>query len=532
MNFVMVLREISEIVAKAVWTEFKVKTAPQISYAEPKFGDFATNISFELAKTLKQNPKQIAEGIASNIKHPQIEKASSVGGFVNIVVAESYWVDCLKKIKPGYGQSKPRKGQKVQVEFISANPTGPLTLGNARGGYLGDVLSRVLDHAGYKTTSEYYFNDAGTQISKLVESVKHQAGIIKASQVEYQGKYIEELASDLKNELKSRSDEDLAGILTKEVSRRYIKEAITRMGIEFDEWFNEKSLISSGELEKALELLRKKGLTYEKDGALWLKSTDYGDERDRVLQKSNGDVTYLGTDIAYHLNIFEHRRFDRAIKIWGADHAGQVPSLNLTMKRLIPDCRLDFVIVQWVRLVQGGKEVKMSKRAGSFVTVDELIDEIGSDVARFFFLMRSATSHMDFDLSLAKEQSQKNPLFYVMYSYVRAHSILAQAASKQLKPSNSLERLNTTESELVKYMTRLPDLISEIAESYEVHHLSFFATQLAKKFHDLYESERIIDLNQETAECKLYLIQQYITFMEILFNIIGVTPIKKMEPKV
>jgi arginyl-tRNA synthetase len=247
-----------------------------------------------------------------------------------------------------------------------------------------------------------------------------------------------------------------------------------------------------------------------------------------VLEKSSGDVTYLGNDLAYHFNIFEQRKFDRAIKVWGADHAGQVPSLRLAVGHLFPDKFLDFVILQWVRLMRNGQEVKMSKRAGTYVTVEELIDEVGSDVARFFFLMRSADTAMDFDLDLAKEQSQKNPLFYVMYSYARANSIMEQAKLRRFSPVSTVEDLTGIEKALIRQISQLPQILEEIRQDYGVHRLTFFGIETAKLFHDLYEAEKIIDLDKAEASKKLYLIQQYITFMEVYFSLLGVTPVKKM----
>ncbi|HSH31342.1 MAG TPA: arginine--tRNA ligase, partial [Candidatus Saccharimonadales bacterium] len=371
------------------------------------------------------------------------------------------------------------------------------------------------------------FNDGGTQISKLVASIKNAAGLKVEGDIQYKGQYIEELARDLKPQL-DRPEQEIGEQATQLIFERFIKPAIAKMGVHFDVWFNEKDLMSSGQQAKAFDRLRRENLLYEQDGALWLRSSSYGDDKDRVLVKSNGDPTYLGNDIAYHLNIFEQRNFDIAFKIWGADHMANVASLGLTVKKLLPDKQLVFVINQFVRLVRDGQEYRISKRAGTYVTVEELIDEISSDVARFFFLMRSADSHMDFDLDLAKQQSQKNPYWYVMYAYVRANSILSQAEKQGLKAAAETRRLNDLERQLVKQMARFPGLLREIAGDYGVHRLTFYGLELSRTFHDYYESERIIDLKANEASQKLYLIQQYLQFMRIFFDLLGITPIKKM----
>jgi arginyl-tRNA synthetase len=511
---------ISSIVKEAIHKQYQIEAEPLISSPAGEFGDFATNIAFMLAKELKKAPNEIAGQIAGAINHPDVEMSRAVNGFVNLTMASGFWVKQLSNVSQDFAKGE-KKNQKVQVEFISANPTGPLTLGNARGGYTGDVLARVLDHLGYDVTREYYFNDAGTQIGLLKESFEAAKAGDDSKEVQYKGSYIKELV-----ELSKNSGEDSSKWLTSTIFEQYIKPAIEKMGVVFNEYFNESSL--KQQYKTVIDLLKKDNLVHEKDGALWLKSTKFGDERDRVLEKSSGDVTYLGNDLAYHFNIFEQRKFDRAIKVWGADHAGQVPSLRLAVGHLFPDKFLDFVILQWVRLMRNGQEVKMSKRAGTYVTVEELIDEVGSDVARFFFLMRSADTAMDFDLDLAKEQSQKNPLFYVMYSYARANSIMEQAKLRRFSPVSTVEDLTGIEKALIRQISQLPQILEEIRQDYGVHRLTFFGIETAKLFHDLYEAEKIIDLDKAEASKKLYLIQQYITFMEVYFSLLGVTPVKKM----
>lgn len=535
MSVIDVQKKLADVIKKV----YGITIRPEITYPEPKFGDLSTNVAFILARQLKTAPRTIADNLAQEIiDHPIVAAEAAGGGYINFTLSDDYWAEQLKGINKDYGHTKEGKGQKVQVEFISANPTGPLTLGNARGGFLGDVVGNLLASQGYGVTKEYYFNDAGTQIKKLVESVMVATGEIEAEDVQYQGEYIQELARTYKTQLAAASEAKRAEILTNANFESFIQDAIERMGIHFDEWFNEKDLVSSGQFDEAMGFLRDRSLVYEKDGATWLASSKYGDERDRVLLKSSGDITYLGNDIAYHLNIFQKRSFSRAIKLWGADHAGQIPSLKLTMKELLPDKTLEFIIIQWVRLMKNGQEVKMSKRAGTFVTVQDLLDELGAAVgpenaaavARWFFLMRSADSQMDFDLDLAREQSQKNPLFYVFYSYVRAQSILRQAAERGLKPAAKASgvEFSSPERELIRNLSKFPELISQTSLDYGVHRLTFFGYELARIFHDLYESERIIELPAEAASRKLLTIDKYVKFMQGYFALLGITPPAKM----
>lgn len=527
--------ELRAIVAQAVKLCYPdVSAEPDISYPDQHHGDFATNIGFQLARELKRPPTEISHAIAAVISHPDVEHAEAAGGYINLRLSQNYWIRQLRLIKPSYGSSQIGAGRKAQVEFISANPTGPTTFGNARGGYIGDVIARVLQHSGYEVTREYYFNNGGTQIRKLVESVRVAAGLNKVDEVQYKGPYIDDLAAEFGTKLKDATDDEAAELLTQAILKRYIEPAIAKMRISFDVWFNEATLEPDGLVDEVMTKLKAADLVYEKDGAVWLASSSLGDERNRVLRKSSGDLTYLANDIAYEYEIFAKRNFDLAIKQWGADHAGQVPSLRLIMKKLLPKKQLDFNIHQWVRLIQDGKEVKMSKRAGSYVTVEDVIDELGehgSDITRFFMLMRSADSPMDFDLDLAKEQTKKNPMFYVMYSYARAHSIITQANARKMAPLDTITELDEHELALVRHMSRFSGLVAGICADYEVHRLPFFGMEAARLFHELYESTRIIGLDHATASRKLYLIQRYIIFMEIYFGLLGITPIRRMGNK-
>ncbi len=519
--------QLAVLINESVKQLYKVEVEAQVELAPEGRGDFASNVAFELSKNLGKNPADIAKEIAEAMSDNMIESVTAEGPYLNITLKDKVWIDEVGQLGKDYGRSDLGKGQKAQVEFISANPTGPLTIGNARGGFIGDVLSNVLESQGYSVTREYYFNDAGTQIMKLVDSARIAAGITKGVQ-EYKGAYLDELAKEFKAEL-GATDIEAAQALTTAIRERYIEPAIKNMNIEIGHWFNERTLIEDGEYARIENELLDKGLANKKDGAVWALSSQFGDERDRVLRKSNGDVSYLGTDLAYHDNIFEKRGFDLAIKVLGADHSGQVISLKLMLENgLKVHGKIDFLIYQFVRLMRDGQEVKMGKRLGTYVTTDELIEEVGADVARVFFLMRSADSHMDFDLTLAKEESQKNPYWYLMYAYVRAQAILSKAKGKNLKPGEQISELTDKEKAILKQISQYPDVLADISKDFGVHKLAFFGQEVAKLFHDYYESVKIIDLPEEEAIKRLYFIQQISSFFEAYFAVLGLEPLKKM----
>ena len=526
MNYV----ELNQILTKAIQKSFALSDiSADLKPSESIYGDYTSTAPLRLAKRLKMTPKEVGAAILIGLKHPMIERVELEGaGFLNITMTKAYWAEQLSAIDQDFGRIDLGHRQKTQIEFISANPTGPLTLGNARGGFYGDVLANLGEFTGFKITKEYYFNDSGSQIKALVGSIKAQAGLGTDGESQYSGEYIKKLAGELKTALATKSDEELNSLITGTIIERYIKPAIKRMNIEFDVWFNEKTLSTSGQFSRSLERLDKLGLIYEADGAVWLKSTTLGDYQDRVLVKSTGEVTYLGNDIAYHIDIFEERDFATSYKIWGADHMSNMKSLQVVMEKLFPDKKLIVIINQFVRLIKDGQEYKISKRAGTFVTVDELIDQVGPDVARFFFLMHSHSTHMDFDLDLAVDSSAKNPLHYLMYSYARANSIMEQALARKMSPAKSLSQPTTKEIALIKQMSWWPELIKTMAADYGLHRLSFFGLELAKHFHDFYESEHILSLEKSVAEEKLYLVQQYLNLFKVYFKLFGLTPKAKM----
>jgi arginyl-tRNA synthetase len=529
----MIYEELAEVVRLAVKNQYQLDVeTPKIERPERGFGDFTTNVAFRLAGQLKLPPQRVAEELAAGLVGGLVERAEAAGaGFINLWLSNEYWCARLAEFNTGYGASEFGAGRKLQVEFISANPTGPLTIGNARGGFIGDVLTRVLKRVGYDARSEYYFNDAGTQVGKLLESVKMEAGIVpETEERQYRGDYIKALAEKFADDLKTKSDDELKPLLTGEVVATYIKPAVAKMGIEFDVWFNETEIINDGTFDKVMAKLKDLGLIFERDGAVWLKTADLGDERgERVIVKSNGDPTYLAPDIAYHENIFGKRGFDGAIKVLGPDHIAQFPSVYAAVHALHPDKEFKMVSYQWLRVIRDGVEVKVSKRLGQFITISDLIDQVGMPIARFLTLMRSADSHMDFDLDLAREQSAKNPYYYVMYSYARANSVLEKAAEAGLKAAAGEFKLNEPQRELVMLANSLPTLLEEMAVSYEVHKLIFFGLEMSKLFTEYYESTRIIGLPKEQAEKELFFVARFIDVMDVYWQLLGIEPQKQMR---
>ncbi|EKD58658.1 MAG: hypothetical protein ACD_56C00077G0009 [uncultured bacterium] len=449
-------------------------------------------------------------------------------GYINFYLSKEYLQNSIQEIneeKEKFGNSEIGKGIRINNEFISANPTGPLTVGNGRGGFYGDSLSRIFRKAGFEVTNEYYVNDAGGQIEKLGHSV------LKDDQAAYSGEYIDELnlkyakLGDVREIGKKAASEILENIIK--------KTAKEKMQISYDVWMSEQFLNDEKFDERAIDILKRKGLTYESEGALWLKTTEFGDDKDRVLIKSDGKNAYIAGDCGYMLNKME-RGFDRFIISLGADHHGYVSRLKAVAKALGFDGDFRIAISQLVRIVKDGKEVRMSKRAGNVVYMDELISEIGHDVTRFFFLMYSPDTHMNFDLGLAKEQSQKNPVFYVQYAHARICSILEKAkdARYEMQDADSLGLsllVHEKELSLIKELNKFPELIEEIAESYEAHKLPHYAMKLADKFHSFYDACRVIDEeNVELTKARIMLVLSTKIVLAEVLNLIGVSAPEKM----
>ncbi len=470
---------------------------------QPEHGDYASNVALVVAKKQGVNPRSLAEQLAEKLRDDDRFTAVEVAGpgFLNFRVAPAVWQGALEEIlkaKSKYG-TFPKTGRKIQVEFISANPTGPIHLGNARGGYIGDVLANVLARAGHTVEREYYLNDAGGQIEKLGAAVKGEDD-------SYPGDYIEKLRQQVDTDLPAGEvGEKAAGLLVKQV-----KDTVKQMGIRFDTWFSEqKELHDKDEVMRTLGDLAKVDATYEKDGALWLKSTHYDDEKDRVLTKSDGSPTYIAADLAYHYHKFVTRRFDLVINVWGADHHGDVARLKAGVEFLRKaehfDGQLKIILVQFVRLVQSGEATKMSKRAGTAVTPEELLSEVDRDVARFFFVMKSFDTHMDFDLDLAKEHSQKNPVYYLKYAYARIAGILKKAGRHS---GGDLTKLtDPAELALAAELCEFPSVVWRTAHDHQVQRVPHYALGLADAFHKFYERCPVISDDKELSAARLKLVE-------------------------
>lgn len=526
------ISRVSEIVAAALPAKcnFSLEVPP-----DKKFGDLATNAALVLAKKLNRAPRELAAEIAEKLDPKLIAKTEIAGpGFLNLFLQPTFFHEIFLEIEAAgddFGKSKIGRDQKVLLEFISANPTGPLTIANGRGGFGGDVLARVLARAGFVVAREFYLNDAGNQIAILGRSIRAAAQKIPATDEDYRGKYISELVAKFPEKI---GDDDFATgkVFAEIMLANEIEPAVAKMGIKFDRWFRESELRGTDEIDAILDFLKKKKLTYEKDGAIFLRTSQFGDERDRVIIKSaanGGGPTYILPDLIYHKNKFE-RGFTKLIDIFGADHHGYVPRLKIGVK-MLGFGEVEVIITQLVKLFRDGAEMKMSKRAGNFELMSELIDEVGVDSARWFFVARDWNTHLNFDLDLAKKQSADNPVFYVQYAHTRLASILAKAGKIDFKKGRIELLTEPSELALIKKLAVLPNLIAEIVQPpWRISALTIFARELAETFHQFYESCRVIDPeNLELTAARLRLVTTTKTVLKIILtDLIGVSAPTKM----
>lgn len=493
-------------------------TWPSITLDTPKrpeWGDLATTIAMSLASQEQRSPKDIAQIILDNLDpsksvFDRVEIAPP--GFLNMTVKRELWMKVLTQIESegrAYGRNDLGRGRRVLVEFVSANPTGPMHIGHGRGAAVGDAIANLLQASGFDVSREYYINDAGRQMKLLGQSVyarylQRRGRPARLPEDGYQGAYVDQIAERMQERLGTELAElpaEQAEQQCQEFAYREMMEAIRQdlraFGVTFDTWFSEALLLSSGAVVSALEELRKKDLLFEREGAWWFRSSAYGDEKDRVIRKQDGEYTYLASDIAYHRDKLR-RGYDLLIDVWGADHHGYVPRMQAVMEAFgHPKDRLRVVLVQMVNLLRGGKKVEMSKRAGEFVTLREVVDEVGADVARFFFLMRSSDRHLDFDLELAKQQSADNPVYYVQYAHARVASLVRVAESRGIdvpKPSEAdLEALtDPDEFGLVRKLSAYPSVVEGSALALEPHRVVFYLQELAQLLHTFYFKHRIL----------------------------------------
>ena len=481
--------------------------------ANPDHGDLAASLAMKLARPYRRAPLEIARAIAAEIA---AEASSGAGtspiaavdvappGFLNLRLSDAALaatVDSVLAEPAAWGRVPPVRPRRVNVEFVSANPTGPLTVGNARGAFVGDLLCRVLEAGGQDVTREYYFNDSGAQVGRLGASVLALKRGEPVPDDGYHGAYVEDLARELPADLVAEADApgaDASDVIGRWAARRVregIEASLERLGVHFDVWKSEDSLHAEGWVERAIERLKAGGHVYEQDGALWFRSTAFGDDKDRVIIRSDGRPTYFAADIGYVTEKFS-RGFDHLIYIWGADHHGTVARNRNAAEAMGYDREaVQMLLYSWVRFIRDGQEISMSKRAGEFISLDELLAEVGVDAARWFFASRAATTGIDFDIELAKKQSAENPVYYVQYAHARIASILRRAGTVGLAPATTVEgRLaGAPEAALARAIVRFPEVVEDAATSEETHGVTAYATELATQFHAFYRDARVVD---------------------------------------
>ena len=506
---------------------------PQFNIEKPANrdnGDYSTNVAMAGARAFKKAPKMIAEAIEKYLElgSTVFEKVEIAGpGFMNFFLSQKFYSDVLKDVfacGENYGKSDYGKGKKILVEFVSANPTGPMHIGNARGGAIGDCLASVLDWAGYSVNREFYVNDAGNQIEKFATSLEvrylqHFDSSVELPEDAYHGQDIVDHAENFIAEygdkyVNAQSSERRKALVDYALPKNIagLEKDLGRYRITYDKWFRESTLHNDGSVQKVIDALKEKGVTYEQDGALWFKASEYGNDKDIVLVRANGLPTYIVPDIAYHYNKLVTRGYDKAIDVLGADHHGYVPRMKAALTALGLDAsRLDCVIMQMVRLVRDGETIKLSKRSGKAITLNTLIDEVPLDAARFFFNLREPNSHFDFDLELAAKQSSENPVYYVQYAHARICSIIkkAQEQGVQLRTPNDdeLALLNSKEEkDLTRHLSALTDEIVASAKAYDPAKITHYVIELATLFHKFYNAQRVmLDDNEPLMQARLYL---------------------------
>lgn len=527
---------------------------PTITLEVPKdktHGDLATNLAMQLTKIAKKNPRQIAEAIIEKLGtgRASIQLAEIAGpGFINFRLDKSYLHPIVGEVLTQggrYGEVNAGQGKRVQVEFVSANPTGSLHLGHARGAAVGDALCNVLSAAGYEVTREYYINDAGNQVNNLARSIeaRYRQALGQSAEMPEDGYHGEDIVGFAK-ELAEQEGDRLLSLgdgerfdffrtygLDKELAK--IKRDLARFGVRFDEWYSETSLYENDKVTEVLAALRAQGHVYEEEGAVWLSSTTFGDDKNRVLVKNDGSYTYLTPDAAYHMDKYK-RGYDQMINIWGADHHGYIPRMKAAMAALgnDPD-KLTVLIAQMVSLFQNGEKVKMSKRTGKAVTMEDLMDEVGVDAIRYFFTMRSMDSHLDFDMDLAVSKSNENPVFYVQYAHARICSIFRQAEEQGIAilpwREAAIDKLNAEqEFDLLRKIGELPETVAEAARIYAPHTMIRYVYELASQFHSYYKAERVITEDAEQSQARLQLLSAIRVTIANALALVGVSAPDKM----
>ena len=513
---------------------------------KPEFGDYASTLPLKLSRAARMSPMAIGKAIVDEM--PQSDLIGKVEiappGFINVTLRDTWLAKQVDEIiaeGPGFGDIPLGHGERLQIEFVSANPTGPLTAASGRGGALGDTLANILSAAGYNVEREYFVNDAGSRMELFYQTVyaRYAQALGKPEEVPpegYHGTYVSDLAQAIVQEFgdgflkmpRERAIQELGRVALDRMIQA-AKRDLTGLGVNYNLWFSEQSLYDDSAVTKTLDLLRSQGFTDERDGALWFTSSSLGEDKDNVLIRSNGAPTFFASDVAYHYNKFLVRNFDRVIDIFGADHQGHVPRMKAAIAALgIEPNRLQVVVHQMITLRRGSEIVRMSKRTGDLVSLREVLDEVGPDACRFFFLSRSADSQMDFDLELAKRQSNENPVYYVQYAHARIASILRYAGDIDFSTGN-VELLRTEpEQTLIRKMLQLPELVETAATKLEPHHLPYYAQDLAAVFHSFYKQCRVVSDDPEMTKARLKLVNAARIVLAKTLGLMGVTAPEQM----
>ena len=527
-------------------------TSFSVSFAPEEFGDYSTNLALILGKRRGKPSMQAAEEIIAELKKDKtISKIFSEikavpPGFINFRLSERSWKEGMEEIlnkEEKFGRQNLGQGKKINIDFVSANPTGPLTLGNGRSAAYGESLARILNFFNFKVTKEYYINDIGRQVRILGESVARrylelEGRVADFPEEMYQGAYIAEIAKDFKKDGACHSSLDNFEELAKQAEKYavekmigQIKDSLNRFGVKHDVWFKESGLLENNELKDVLNFLEFNNLSYEKDGALWFKASEFELNQDAVIRKSDGHTTYLLSDFAYARNKTK-RKFDEMIFIFGADHHGDIPRIKAGLKALgLNPTKFTFLLMQLVNLLEKGESVRMSKRTGKFVLLDELLEKIPTDVANFFFLSKSLDSHIDFDLELAKDESSHNPVYYIQYAFVRLKSILVKARENKIKVSKKVVEdvsWHQWESNLVRKLTQFPEVLERMAKDYQIHQLTTYALDLAGLVNRFYEKSKVIGAEPKLEKVRLSLVKASATVLGKSLELLGLSLPERM----
>ncbi|MHB8481115.1 MAG: arginine--tRNA ligase [Nitrospiria bacterium] len=544
------LKTLIETCLEEMKNELQLEELPRVHLEIPKRenqGDYSSPVAMVIGSMTRQSPRKIAELIFKRLpSNPMVEKIEIAGpGYLNFTFKNSYWHDVLREIvqkNTAYGHSQKGNGIKVQVEFVSANPTGPLHVGHGRGAVVGDALANLLEMTGHQVQREYYINDVGRQVELLGQSTYARYLQLKGEKTEipaegYQGEYITEIAREIiskKIAIPEKETEIVPFFIVYSKSQILsgIKKDLDTLHVYFSDWFSEKELYDTGVVNRILEELRKKGLLYEHEGGTWFATTRFGDDKDRIVIKSGGEKTYYASDIAYHYQKYQ-RGFDRVINIWGADHHGYILRVKAAVEALGFDHKtLNILLLQLVNLLREGKPVPMSKRAGEYVTLRDVFNEVGVDSTRFFFLTRGSDNALDFDLELAKKQSNENPVYYIQYAHARICSVLRNAEEKNIDLSDREVTLSLLtlpqETALMKHLAYYPMLIEECAEAMEPHRVSFYIQDLAGLLHQYYYKTRILSDDLALTRSRLYLTRAIRIVLKNALGVLGISAPEKM----